>query len=93
MVQASQKRKARGYSVPQELNWLDQQGLNVLQASQEGTTEDVRLVHLQGIISVDGTGSPLQVHYFDAITCAREGSAIDSRSVYVFGFHICILCL
>ena len=41
-VQASHIRKVRKYNVPEELSWLDQKGLNVLQSSKDGTTEDVR---------------------------------------------------
>lgn len=41
-VEAMQSVKSkRGKDIPDDLNWLDQQGLNVLSATKDGTTDDV----------------------------------------------------
>ena len=41
-VEATKSTKyKRGNDIPSELNWLDQQGLNVLSATKDGTTVDV----------------------------------------------------
>lgn len=41
-VEASRHAKSsRRRNIPSDLNWLDQQGLNVISASKDGTTEDV----------------------------------------------------
>jgi hypothetical protein len=74
----SSKTAGRGNHVPSELSWLDQQGLNVKDASKDGTVDDVPSLVLSvpckscllciipyivyWKLIVDGPGSPLQIH-------------------------------
>lgn len=58
----SNKSSTRGKHIPEDLSWLDQQGLSVQEASKDGTVDDVFPVSYciwKLKVTVDGTSSSI----------------------------------
>ena len=78
-MEATKSTKSkRGRDIPSDLNWLDQQGLNVLSASKDGTADDV-LPNFVREMTIDGTSPPLQVHHLNPRTSPTKRCKTNHR--------------